>query len=235
MSEENQTEEVETDTTETPQEDPLKNYKAEMNRKLDNMKNEMASVNQQLLQQIQNLSQPRQTSQSNEDDFDDLFLDNPREAARRIKEEAAAEIRADIEKQQQVQQRQQSVLGELVQKFPELNDNGSELTQKAVEIYNSLSAEDQKDPKSYKLAVTEAAVELGVQPMSRRKKTKKSSDDDSFSVSSGSNPSTPKTRDGDVDARTIEFARMVGMDVENEKIIQNLKKRAKRTKWSTYQ
>lgn len=220
---------------ETPQEDPLKNYKAEMERKFGNVSNqvqELKTVNQQLLAQIQQLNTAK-APETSEDDFNDLFIDNPREAARRIKEETAAEIRADIEKQQQKQQKQQSVLSELVQKFPELNDNSSELTQKAVEIYNSFSPEDQNDPKSYKLAVSEAAIDLGIQPMSRRKKVK--SDDESFSVSGGSSSSSPaKKREANIDPKTLEFAKMIGMDVDNEKTIQSLKKRAQRTNWGVF-
>jgi len=219
------------------QEDPLKNLKAEMDRKIGNFESkvdQMAQTNQQLLAQIQALATPP-AKQADSDDFDDLFIDNPKEAARRIKEETAAEIRAEIEQHQKTQQKQTRVLTQLTQKFPELGDPASELTQKAVEIYNAMDADEQTDPRSYKLAVGDAALELGIQPLNKRKKKPQDDDDDSFSVASSGNPEAGKTRTKTLDPKTVEVARLMGLDIENEKVLDNLKKRAKRTKWSTYQ
>lgn len=224
------------DTGDQPEvkEDPLKNYKAEMDRKLGGFESkfdQLSQVNQQLLNQVQQLAQAA-TPPATSDEFEDLWIDNPKEAARRIKEETTAEIRKDMEKQSQLQQKQTRILSELTQKFPELNDSGSELTQKAVEIYNALDADEQRDPRSYKLAVAEAAVDLGIQPASKRKK--RQADDDSFAVS-GSSGTKAKPQSAGVDPRTIEFAKLIGMDVSNEDTMKKLEKRSQRKNWSTYQ
>ena len=219
-----------------PTEDPLKNFKSEMDRKMTNFDtkvDQMAKTNQELLAQIKALTAPP-VPEPAVDEFDDLFLDNPKEAARKIKEDAVAEMRAEMQVQQEGQQKQARILTQLTQKFPELNDPNSELTKKAVELYNEMDAADQTDPKSYRIAVGDAALELGIQPLSKRKKVE-DDDDDGYAVSPSSNPKVGKTKIEKLDPNTIEVARLMGLDVENEKVLESLKSKAKRTNWSTYQ
>ena len=106
----------------------------------------------------------------------------------------------------------------------------------AVEIYNALSPEDKTSPTAYRLAVKEAASDLGVLPVRKRKQ----SDDDSYLASSSSSPegkpsSRRSAKEDEIDTKTIAFAKMVGLNTDDPKVVENLKQRSKRQNWSRYE
>ena len=229
------------DDVKTPEGNPqaaneLGNLKQEFNRKLGSYEqklSELASTNQALLQKLSQLTQPKVETRD-EDDIDKVWYDDPRKAAAKIKEQTKAEIMAEYNKAQEAQARTQSTLAALVADYPELNDAGHDLTRKAVELYNSMSDSEKTSPVAYKAAVREAAAELGIVPMKRR-----SSDDEAFtgSASNGYAASTQrkaKSKD-DLDPRTIAFAQLVGLKVDDAKTMENLKNRAKRQNWNKYE
>lgn len=212
----------------------LTNLKQEMNRKLGSYEQklaELAQTNQALLAKLSQITAPKAVE---DDDLDKMWYDDPKKAAARIKEQTKAEIMAEVRSNQETQQRTQSTLAALVNDYPELNDANSELTRRAVEIYNSMSDSDKTSPVAYKAAVREAAADLGVVPMRKRVQ-----DEDNFTGSSASGYAAASERRSkgkdDVDPRTIAFAQLVGLDISNPKTMENLKTRSKRTKWDKYE
>jgi len=215
----------------------INNLKQEMSRKLGNYEtklNELAQTNQALLQKLSQLTQPKPLSvKSDEEDLDRLWYDDPKKAAARIKEQTKAEIMAEYQKDQELKQKTQSTLASLVSDYPELNDSNSDLTKRAVEIYNSMSDTDKTSPVAYKAAVREAAGELGVLPLKKRQTL----DDDAYTGSSSGAATSSKGRTSkkdDLDPRTIAFAKLVGLNIDDDAVKTRVKERTKRN-WNRYE
>lgn len=232
----------ETNQEQQQQPDPFNNIKQEFGRKLGNVESkveDLAKANQALLAMLQQtISSPRQevvNSTTTEDDLEELWYKDPAAAARKIEERATKAIEAKLAKAQEQQSRQNATIQALVRDYPELNDESHPLTKKAIEIYMSMDDADKVSPAAYRLAVKEAAYELGVKPLKKR------TDDeiDSFSVSSSLGSSRGSSRRGsgkeELDPKTIAFAQMMGLDVTNPKTIESLKQRAKRSNWNKFQ
>lgn len=150
--------------------DPLVNLKAEMQRKLDAMQATIAKQNEELLARLTaaNTQSKQQKVQQQEEDLSDLLITDPQRAASIIEERAEKRVMSKLEASQKQQQKQQGTLAELTSAYPELQHNDHELTQLAIQKYNSLADEDKVSPLAYKLAVKEAAMELGIKERSKR-------------------------------------------------------------------
>jgi uncharacterized coiled-coil protein SlyX len=196
-----------------PQQDEIKNLKAEMNRKLENTNAQLAA----LLNELKQKSAPSaaQSSPAKVSVFDD------EEAyARRIKEETAREIESKLEARQAQQTKYQTVVNQLVSEYPEANDTSSELYKRAQEHYAQLDDSEKANPLALKAAVTSAAAELGMKPKSKRQK----SSDDGFTMSSSSTGHGTKRKD-DLDQGQMDFARMMGLNVDDPKVRERIKSR----------
>lgn len=213
--------------------DPTANLKSEMNRKFDNLYKAIEQQNQMLA----SLNQPRAVAPvESEADLEDLAFSNPKEYARRIKEAAKAEMAGMIAQQEARRAQETQVLTQLASDYPELNNANSELTQRAVAIYNRLSDAEKTSPVAYKVAVRDAAAELGVLPASKRS----SSTNEDFVMSSGSGnkpvgkPGQRRSGQDDLDSYTSTFAELVGVDVTNKDVrerIKNYRDNGKLGKW----
>lgn len=200
--------------------DLLKNMKTEFERKLSNIE----SNNKKLMDQMTALLQPKAAPQQQQAKFEDVWYEDPRKAAEIIKQELRQESQAAA--------RTNTTLAKLVQEFPELNDEGSDLTKRAVEIFDGFSADEKASPVAYRAAVREAAQELGMAPASKRKR----SEEDDFSLSgsgAGRSRSERKASRDTLDPNTIEFAQFMGLDTEDPKLRERLKGHQKRI-WTRY-
>lgn len=217
-------------------EDRFQNFQKEMERKFGNTNDQISQLMQSQQQLIEALNtkqtQSQQKAPSN-DDISDLIYTDPAKYAELIEERAAKKIEAKLSAQNQVEQQNQSkiqnVLSKLAQDYPELHQPGSELSQKAVEIYNNYSPEDQSNQAvAYRAAILEAVGELGVQKVSKRKSSSEDQDFGDFVISGQSNTNAPKGRKPKVDANTVAFAQMMGLDVTDKEVLKNLAKRSQR-------
>lgn len=212
--------------------DLLGNFKAEVDRKIDSVKNALAQSTNELKQQLQALvpKEPKTPpSNSSKKTLKDLWWEDEDAAAEQIID--AAEKR--IDKKLAANQRQAEVMGGLFQDFPELKNMQDPLTVKALEVYNTLPAQDKETPASYRLAVLEAAHMMGVAPMSKRKK--EGNDDDWTSPGGNSAPRRSRKGDDELDPASLAFASAVGLNVDDPKVIERLKKSAGRRNWQKYQ
>lgn len=201
-----------------PKADEIKNLKAEYDRKIGNLE----AMNKRILDQVAATIKPQAAVKH--ENLDDTWFDNPRKAADLVKEEIRSEAA--------MAQRTSATLSQLVQEFPELNDTGSELYKKAVEIYDSFSPQDKLNPSvAYRAAVREAAMETETKPVSKR--PRESDDDFSLSGGGGSRPRAGGRRGDNLTQNTKDFAELMGVDHEKPEVKERLKKYAKRT-WKHY-
>lgn len=215
------------------------NLKAEFNRKQKELEDKMTSQlsklaesQKALLDRLESLNQPTKQASESSDDIEDLWYSDPRKAASKIKEETQAEIRKQYEADQARQTKQNQMINDLTRKYPELSDVNSPLTQKVYEIYNQFAPEDQQNPTSIKAAVLEAASELGVMPTSKRQNTQ----EETFSMgsSTGSRRPTPK-KEEELSEKTEQWAALLGLNINDKKTRESLKKRSERKVWNRYQ
>ena len=201
---------------------PADNFKAEVGRKFDNLTSkveEQAKRNEAMLQQLASMVAP-QKSEPQSDDIEDLVYSDPKEYARRIKEEAKSEVLREVEASRQTEAQKTQVLSNLISTYPELSDSNSEMTKKATAIYESLSEADKKSPLAYEVVVARAASELGVVPASKRK----AANADSFSLQGGSSGSSRRTSAKEIPDGTAQLAELMGLNLQDKKTAERLKK-----------
>lgn len=227
-------------------EDPIKNLKAEVSRKLENQSKQMSELMQtnlrlsaQLNQMAQNAAPPpRQAVIEEEDEIDAFDAKSIKKAISR-----AVNTQVDHRANEFVQdQRRQGALQELGADYPELSDGNSALSRLAVQEFENLHPGMRATAEGYKLAVREAAAKLGL--MTNSKRNNRNSDDstnDDFtglpgggSSSGGSRRSEQKPKDSELHPDTLTSAELLGLDITDKKLVERLKKRSQRKNWSKY-
>jgi hypothetical protein len=209
-------------TAEAESADAIKNVKAEFERKLKNS-------NAELLNQIQAMLKPSSPTPTPEPKKKVSVFENEEEYARSIKEEVKQEVRSEMGAQEAIRSRQQAALNELYKDFPELGMPDSELSIKAIEVFNAYDATEKTHPLAFKDAVKTAALELGVRPKAKRAKG-----GDDFSVGGSSSPKTTKAERSEIDQRTAWFAEAVGVDMNNKEVAERIKKNHGRKSYNNW-
>jgi hypothetical protein len=215
------------DTPET--QDPIKNLKAEIDRKLGNADSRMAELqktNEALISKLNELTKPTQAQKPAEPSMSDLLYSDPEKYAQLIQERAEQRAVERISRQQDKIAKVNGVIGQLAAEYPELSDSNHALTKKAVEIYNSLPEEEKQTSLAYKMAVREAAEELSVKPKSKRPVD----DEPSF----GSSGSRSGRRSQKLDSGTEQLARIFGIDTSDEKVKSRLLAKQNRN-WTKFE
>lgn len=209
--------------------DQLNNLKQEFNRKLGNFDSKISQLEQTnaaLLQQLQSITMPKAQVAAPGKSLNDVWLDSPEEAANMVSNATEARIMSKLD----ARAKESSTIQALANDFPEITDPNHELTKKAVEIYGSLSAEDKKSPVAYRAAVREAAMELNMVPKSKREQYE---DDVSIRGTGNSRVRGEQRKERaskDIDAETEEFARLVGVNIDDPKTRERIKsKHGRRT------
>lgn len=222
--------------------DPITNLKGEFNRKLGNMEQQMAAMKQStdaLLASVQ-ASQKREAPAPAANDVDAQiekdWFDNPARAAATLTEKVTKQVTQQVASMNDETTRRSGVIAELVDQFPELKSQDHDLTKRAVEIYNSLSKEEQRSPISYKAAVSQAALEQGVAPKSKRQIQEEAED---FTLNGNGSSTVRQDRNrakgGKLDQATSDFARLMGVNIDDEKVKERIKNNHGRKSWSRYE
>ena len=209
---------------ETPQ-DPTRNLKAEMDRKFGNINDQLSKIAESLTS-AQQARQPEPTPPA--DDLEQLAYSDPRRYAEVIKQQTLQEVRADQQRLQQQQEAQNQVISRIYSDFPEVNTPGHKLYDKVQEMVKALPEEQRANPASWESLVYRAALETGVKPRALRKNDDSEADDFVMSGSRGSSSIKQPRKKEDVDPRTLEFARLMGMPVDKPEYMDRLKKYSKR-------
>lgn len=214
------------------------NLKAEMDRKIGNIEANLKKATDTLAQQLAAINQKFGVQQTVaaaapvKKTFRDAFYEDEDAAIATVKKETRDEVFAALN----AQNRQNQILGQLYTAYPELADVNNDLTKKALEIHQALSEDERLSPLSYKVAVADAADQLGVLPMSKRKTD--SNEDEDFVMGQGRTITTPgkKPGKGELPPEMLEFATSLGLDVSDSKIVDSIKGNHRNSQdWQRYQ
>lgn len=224
------------------QQDPFKNLKAEMDRKLQNLQ----QTNEQLTKQNSDLSSKLDTMISRidaasrppartQEDWEDLKYTDPDKYLELREEEivnkAVNASQATIQKQTQVN----NTVSEMTREYPELNDENSELTKKALGLAAERKINFQDNPLLIKEIVREAADSLNLAPAKYRTKNETEVDMSDFIASGGRGSGQPpkKKEKDELDPKVIANAELMGLDTKDPEVIKRLKNYSKRDfgKW----
>lgn len=200
----------------------LGNLKAEFNRKIGNISEDIKKQNEALLTQVAEMLKPKKPVVSDDDKpLKDKWWDDPEEAAAEVQRRTEAAIERKLTSQQAIDQKKTSMINQLVSQFPELNDINHSLTKRALEIYNSMDASEKSNPLSYDAAVKTAALEEGVKPMHKRSEAER----ESFSFGSGSGAAKARKSEPKLTDNALAFAKVMGLNIDDKKTVERLKKR----------
>lgn len=204
--------------------DIVKNLKSEMDRKIGNIKDELKKSNDALLQQLASINNNLQPKPKKQDptDIESEMWSDPVAFKNRIVNEADQRANEKLTAYLQDQQMRTQQLSELYAHYPELQQQGHPLAARAMEVFNSLSQEEQAMKSSFKLAVSTAASEMGVKPVSKR--TEEEMDD--FTLKA-----TGKTRSHRQQKATKPetelFAQAMGLNTADETVKKKLEEYSK--------
>lgn len=226
--------------------DPIKNLKSEMDRKLGNIEQMLAGQNQQLQAQMEAalaaISTRQQAAQSAgpKKKLADLALESPDEFESEIDRRVDERASSIVSRATQSTNSTNAVLGQMTRDYPELNDSNSEMTKKAVEIYNSVVPKHlHGTPEGTRMAIREAAADLGVVPVSKRKKVEADADEYVAPGNTGESrrASSGKKKD-ELSADQLAAAQLLfgsKLDVNDPKVRAELTKNANRKSYDKYQ
>lgn len=226
-------EQTQTSGTAPESQDSLKNLKAEVDRKLSNTTEQLSKIakqNEELTKYVQQLVKtgtpaPSQQPTTEDDDIQSIWFDNPKLAAQKIEDRASKKSFEQFNKMQSETNKRNSIIQEVVSKFPEAADVNSEFSKKTVEIYNRYVSEHGENPMLIKTAAYEAAAELN--------RSMNKTDNFSLSSSGGSNRSQSSRKEAELPQETLDFAALMGLNVEDPAVVGRLKARSNRN-WTRF-
>jgi hypothetical protein len=192
--------------------------KAEINE----LKSKMEATQKELLAAVAALKKPAPAPVEAEEDLETQLYSNPKAALARVMEQTKKETLAEVARASAYQQRVGNTIASLQNEYPELADTSSELAKKAIANFNALSDEDKQSPMAYKLAVREAADEIGLKPKSKRPVV-----EDSWESGDGYTRSSRRPASNKLDPASKEWAELLGLEV-TEDVEKRLIERSKR-------
>ena len=221
-------------------------FAAEFARKTEKLQSENQALSNKLdqltsmLQQQQQRPPPQQQAAGidymsmSEEQLEELSYNNPKSYARAVEIRATTKASALIDRRINEQQQTGMVMSQLIAEYPELGDTNSELSLKAVSMYAQLPNHIKNDPAAYKMAVRDAAADLGLLTKSKRKG---SADDGDFALGSNTGkgqPRGPKKSEA-VDDKTLEMAERLRLNIRDPKVVARLKTRTERKNWGKFE
>lgn len=217
------------------EQDPIKNLKAEMARKHANFEQQQQETKSQLdaiLAEVQKAMKPADDKPKKS--ARELVFDDPEEFVRQVKAEAISEASETVTRQYQASQAVQNTVASIQALYPEFAQEGSEAVILATKKAANLPAYMKGKPEGVRLAMQEAAAELGLVQASKRKTVVV--DEPVIGRGSGSQQSGGGSKSkGKVDEKTRQFAELLGMDLSDPKQLANLEQASTRKNWSKYE
>lgn len=209
----------------------------------DNIISHLSSLEKKLEQLAVN-SQPVRQEPIDSEKLEDLVFADPAKFASKIAEKVRSDVSAEKAKSDSESFEFSNTFSNLSEEYPELLKPSSDLYTKARELLVKYSNGKPNDAAALERAVFRASNELGIPALKYRKNEDNMSsdynDDDSFSGSSSSGQTSgnkkSRNKEGDLDPRTVEFARMLGRPVNDPAYIKKLKEIEKNRKgnWGKY-
>lgn len=220
--------------------DKYKNLKAEMDRKLDNITQQLSQSNQSVQammeQALAQLSQRSQQPAANAPTrkLSDLILEDPDAAEREIENRINTRVNQAVNQVTESSSKTNNAIVQLQNDYPELRDTNSELSQKAIAIYNNLPKHLVGTPEGTRYAIREAAAELAVIPASKRKKSADAGDDFVAAGNTGSGSRKPSKKEAEASEGTLALLKLMGKDPNDPKVKKHLEQAVKRDTYGKY-
>ena len=219
--------------TGTPPEDPIKNIKAEYDRKLDAVNAQIAEQNKFMMDQFNQImnavKKPAAPAQTDKE-LEKLAYDDPAKYADVVAKratDAATEAAARIT---QANNERQAVLAQLTAEYPELADATSSMYQKVVQQSKSLGSN--YSTSEIRSLIREVAADEGLLPKAKRPAA--TGGDFSLGGTRSGSQSRQSAQAKELDERTLQFAELMGMNVKDPKTVERLKQSANRKTWNRY-
>ncbi len=228
---------------EQAQPDPLVNLKSEFSRKLENQNARFNDLNSKLESILQTVTTSRQQQQPQQPQvkLSELMQDDPDAYARVIEERVASRADSIVTDRMNRAHATQSAVQDVLAKYPEFSQDGSEAAKLAIQKASSQAQYLKGTPEGAKMALLEAAAELGLVPASKRSSAQQQQgrqNADDFAISGQSQGSTRQQRRADpakeIDPRTLEFAKLLNPNMDEARM-KRLSAASKRTKWNKYE
>ena len=213
----------------------LKNTRAEMQRKTSNLEEKLAQTNAQLEQMLALVQQSVKPAESkSEKSARDLLYDAPEEFVAHVTEKATRKAQEEARALAAQQSAINNVIADYSSKYPEIAQQGSEAMQLAVKYGNELPKHLKGTAEGAELAMSKAIAELGLAPVSRRKKAS-SEEPEVVGGAARSTNSQSKKPDAKLDDNTLALAQLMGVDLKDKKRVENLAKATSRKNWLKYE
>jgi len=210
----------------------LANMKAEFSRKIDNQSTQFEKLQQsqtQVIAALNALAKPAEKPAKTDNEEIEDFYDDPTAYRQKLKDELKQEMLKEVDFRDDKKQSYQNTIVELVNEFPELNKESTPMYKKAMEILETYPKGQRSEASVMRAASYQAAAMVGLQPKSQREET----DDDSFSLSAVGGSKRP-SKVPQVDDNMMALAKLLGVDTEDEKVMESLKGRTKRDSWTNW-
>lgn len=209
----------------------LKHLDEKLNALNESVDKKLSSIKQPVIQQQKVETEP-------EEDIESLIYTNPAKAVAKITKSVESSVRSSVAQETQAKESFASTFNRLAQDYPEISNEQSKLYARAKELTMELSEGRSYDASALERAVFRAANEVGAVPMKlRRQEQNEEGDEGYYSGSSGNNPTKRKKgSEEDLDPKSIAFAQLIGMNVNDPNYIKRLKEINKKRKgnWGKY-
>lgn len=217
----------------TSEADPVKNIKAEMDRKLGNISETVGNQSAQLealMSKLNEMGKPAEPAKPAAD-LGDLRYEDPEAYERQLRESIKEDMRREYQADQDSQAQRTQVISKLVTDFPELNHADSDLRKEVEREYAKLPKADQNNIHMWESLVYRKALEKGVKPFASRSDDEREAFTFGGSGMAGAAGSRRRAKEPKLAPETIEFAKIMGLNVEDEKVLKSLEKTAQR-RWN---
>lgn len=213
-------------------EDPIKNLKAEFSRKQANLEAQQAETNAQLQAILAEVQKSMRAPEAPKKSARELVFDDPEEFVKQVEENATRKATEVVTKQYEASQKVQTEVASFTSKYPEFAQEGSEAVLLATKYASQLPAKLKGTAEGVEIAMSRAALELGLVAANKRKTT---INEEPVVGSRGSSSAASTSKKGKIDEKTLAFAELLGMDLNDPKQAAALEKANNRKKWNSYE
>ena len=226
MSEENQNPPVEGEG-QGQEQDPLHNFKSEVNRKIGNQESKLdqiAALTQQILESQQTQRQPSPPNEAEFDPFDENSLKSYLD-----KRDQAIQQKIDgAEQSRRREQARQLKIQEMAVEYPEIGVAGSALYNQVMSVYQAMPEGFRDTPEGVENIVYKAALQTGTLPKSARGQ-------DNFSMGGSKGSPDPVKNEDKAQETAKTLLGLMAPELANSKEGEEaLDKAMKRKSWSNY-
>lgn len=204
---------------------------------LSQLQEQLAQMNQQYQNDMQSVVEAVTKSQQSKPVEDDPYMTDEEKQIRALRQEIE-ELKTTAPKQtQEILKRERDLnqtVVRLANDYPEIQSD-EKVRQSVLNQHAKLPANLKETAEGYELAVQRAVAQAGLTPKSKRQAGMQNPDDFSSPGSkSGRSSEGASRKKAKVSERTIMVAKLLGRDVNDEKVLKGLEEAANRDTYNRY-